>query len=538
MREAGVSMARWGIQYVASVALVLAGCGGLETGSGASGLTEGATTAVIGDPTEADAEVAILVLPTLAAANSLLANSTTTTNMSKTIGLYNAAELPATPQACADGAGECTALGDGVMRFPSSGYLSSFYGQAGHQAYLTLAPTTDNWGIWRVVLSVYPTLSTDVRVTTEIYRLDDNWTDLIGTDGNTSAIGFEEISTSYFDTRQETRTLLWSRWVDNQSYPLPTIPDSFDDVAWDSIAEPTKQAVGDLGGGEDFASHTTYVITSDQTDCGITKEKFCITETGEEFYTLIPDGNGVVSSGAQSTNRKTTQFTEGESKDLEIVADTNTMYLIDSTGKKTVQAKTTSTYTLDKKLTSTTTTSTIITDDSDGDGLTNYDADMTVKSEESKHDTLKTYSYDYTLDLEETSSGSNVYSGTYVVIYTKTNGKTKIYTYTASLTIDGLALKSVKKDEDDSDNDDKDKKKSAKATDTDSEEDADIPEPEITFTTKNHYSAPSSGLTYSITLANGTLTDATYQGGLLYGGTFGGQKILIGEGFLLIDGDE
>jgi hypothetical protein len=497
------------------LAVLLCACGSAEDAS------ENPTTAT--EPTDNDGEVALLVLPGLEASQSLLSvTATTTSALNKTIGTYNAS-LPATPDLCATESSDCKKIGTNIYRFPSSGYIQTFYGDTGNQSYMTLENTTDDWGEYRVALFVYPTLSTSVAYVNEVYRVaGDSWDNLIDKEtGAANAVAFENNTTMYFDKRKETRTTVWSRWIDNQSYPAITLPSTFDDDAWayDDFSEPTKEAVGDLGGKQDFSSHSTYTITA---TCNTKKEKSCESADGTEYYTEIPNGDGKLHKSSKARTRKTITYNNGKLKGMTITADTVRIYTVDANGDKTVKAKTSQTYTLKDTISTTTITETITTGDTDADTLTNYSSTRVVASSESKNDKVKTFSYEYTLALEETTASSNAYTGTYDVIYTKTDGTTKEYAYTATLGINGLEYKKKKKNG----------QSVSKAADSTSVE------PTVTLQSVDHFAEHTTPAQHTMTLDSGTLKNATYQGGALVGGTLNGQHVMIGEGYMIFQDAE
>ena len=95
--------------------------------------------------------------------------------------------------------------GNGYWRFPSTDvtdFEDGLYGVSSNSWALELRSVSDGWGDYQVTLYVYPTLSTAIHYTTEVYRVDaDSWSIV----ANGSDI-FEELTSIYFDGREETRT--------------------------------------------------------------------------------------------------------------------------------------------------------------------------------------------------------------------------------------------------------------------------------------------------------------------------------------------
>jgi hypothetical protein len=476
-------------------------------------------------PSEDDGEEAIALLPIFDASNSLVSASVASSSSSidsgrmQTIGTWNSS-IPGTPDLCAAQSGDCLEIATNVYRYPSTGYIQDFYGEDGNQAYLELRPSTDGWGDYQVRLYIYPSTSTATHYVTEFYRVNgDTWALLIDkTTGESNAVAYEDQKTYYFDGRIETRSTAWTRYVDTLAYAPVSIPDSFDDASftYSNFAEPDKRTPLDQGGGEDYSSASTFSVDSTRTACG-KKDKYCISESGTEYYTSVPDSGGTAEVSSKSGSRKTLTFLKGNLKDLTLAADTVRYYTIDADGKKTTKSKTVQAYDLREKIADTVITESIVQSDSDNDGATNYEHEMTALSTDSSVKKVKTYSYNFILSLEETGSSTNTYAGTYTITYTKKNGKTSIKSYDVTVDSDGVHIS---------------KKNLTLFTASRSSQVNASTSDSYKTQTSEHFNDAAGANSVSITLDSGILKNAILEGGLLIDGTFDQSDMVIGPGFM------
>ena len=310
----------------------------------------------------------------------------------KTIFPANAPGLPDDP----DDMFDILEMEDGYARFPSgSGFIADFYGEAGNQAYMTLHQMEDGWGDYRVNLYVYPTLSPAVWYEIERYRVNgDSWTEIIDETGEANAIAYEQLTTYYFDGREENRDVVWSRWADaapGDRYVASyfEIPVSFDDDDFDypdSIVAPTK-TTADF---DDYAVEVHTTVTNKHRRNQFESE-------GVEFY--MEDDNDVV------VNKYSKSYFKERMAWGKFTHDTETVryYSVDEDGNKVVRAKTVNEFSNDGSRT--TTESIDITIDAD---VTSYDSQITAALAGDQ-------SYEVEISLTETGVDTNIYTGTLIV---------------------------------------------------------------------------------------------------------------------------
>ena len=93
----------------------------------------------------------------------------------------------------------------GLWRFPSTDtneFVDGLYSVSTNSWALELRDVNDGWGEYQVTLYVYPTLSTAIHYTTEVYRVNGAAWDIVVSGSDV----FEELKSIYFDGREETRS--------------------------------------------------------------------------------------------------------------------------------------------------------------------------------------------------------------------------------------------------------------------------------------------------------------------------------------------
>lgn len=488
------------------------------------------------------------------------ANISPAATIKATIGSWNTPDsFPVTPLALFD---DATYNPTGEMaRYPAAGYISDFYGTEGNLAYAELREADDGWGDYQVDLFVLPSTSTSIRHHHERYRVPANdWTYLVAeSTGRYSAIAFEQIQSSYFDRRTDSRTMLSSRWydadgngtADNQVYPAEffAMPGDFSDGSYtfpETLPSPSTVAASDTVALEEYASHTTFDVTSSSWDCeddgdnedddedenddsdddeaededlseDLDDEDYCVTESGTEFYSQLQTG--------KYTKAFVTKTFGYEDIDLDIVAKTVRLAMENNAADKTVRAKTVQTYTYKNTSHATTITELIEIHDSDTNNRTDYDSTVAITTEtQLKKGRLYTYNSTTTMDLEETGVNSHAYSGTLTI--TDNDGGEETY----AVQLDAVSgLKLIRKIKNGS--------SLVKATTAGDDDDTSIT---IDFDYGDLDHAATAGEdnppTLTVTTADWTLT-GTLQGDILAGTITGADgstsKIVAGTGFTL-----
>lgn len=386
------------------------------------------------------------------------ANISPAATIKATIGSWNTPDsFPATPQAFfADATTNPTGE---KARYPATGYIADFYGTEGNLSYAELRLASDGWGDYQVDLFVLPSTSTSVRHHHERYRVPANdWTYLVAeSTGRYSAIAFEQIQSSYFDRRTDSRTMLSSRWydaddngtADNLVYPAPffAMPRDFGDSSYtfpDTLPNPPTVAASDTAALEEYASHTSFDVTSPSWDCeddgdnedgdddsdddeaddedtdlseDLDDEDYCVTESGAEFYSQLQTG--------KYTKAFVTKTFGYEGIDLDIASKTVRLAFENNAADKTVRAKTVQSYTYKETSHTTTITELLEIHDADADNKTDYDSTVAITTEkQQKKGRLYTTSSTTTMDLEETGSNSHAFTGTLTITDDAGNAET------------------------------------------------------------------------------------------------------------------
>ncbi len=356
-----------------------------------------------------DAEAIQSMIPGLDASLSLYQ----TPEGTKTFGPWAASGLPdLTPAEY-----YTTYLSGDFARYPASGYISDYYGTQGYQAYIELRTVSDGWGDYQVKLYIYPTLSPEVDYTVETYRVKgDSW-DLVDSSGNADATAFESIQTVYFDGRVETRTVEWTRYVDDMvfkasEFAIPDDPSTLPDPpsSMSAITEPAKEAA--VSGDGQYSSTTVSTIPG-------TAESGYVSTQAKEFYAELSDGNKY---------SKSYVFTDLTSLGIDSTTSTIRVYMEDSSGNKQIRSKSSGSFNWGS-LSWTTTGTEKIDITVDASGVTTYHS-ITKKTTGSSWRQTE-------ITLTEDSANSNTFSGT-ETITTSSGGST---TYTLTLDMNGLVTK-------------------------------------------------------------------------------------------------
>lgn len=464
-------------------------------------------------------------IPAIEASLSVMKVENTSTSLAKpsvlkTIGPWNDPTLPATPELLYTTYYDA---GTGYARYPASGYLQDFYDVEGNLAFLEMRAVTDGWGDYQVSLYVIPSLSPSVNYTLEKYRVygvDTGeftaWSCLVGLSGACDPIAFEELATSYFDGRMESRTMTWSRYVDDKVYAASyfDMPTDFADAAYTYSATPTEPSKLDATSGE-YASKTTFTIpaeagcvTPSTEVCPVyPSSKYCSTTSGTEFYDQLNHSGGGLDRYSKAYSTEVFQMQDGTSS----TANTVRIYSIDPNSVKNIRGKTVTTYGWKGKSWNTTTTEVIRIHDDDGDSLANYVSTVdTVPAENYVYwKAHPTDAVKVEMVLEETAINSNTFAGTMTV--TRTTG---IRTYNIQINpTQGLVLLP---------------------------NDPGTPVAEITFPTTlvEHSGAPTETRNITLTMSGGTFV-GTIRGGIV-SGTFtdtegNSRAVVCGVGFAVVD---
>ncbi len=266
---------RWYVGVVTLLLIALPSCRNSDRNTDSAVLADSKTLQGMIPALEASQSLAVVSSP----ASEADGEPTT----AETIGVWSAADLPATPDAMY----AAFDTGDGYARFPADGYLEDYYGTQGQLAYLELRETSDGWGEYQASLYVLPTFSTTIWRSLELYRLNGTtWDSLV--EGPSGQL-FENLRTDNFDGSQENRDLIWARnWVDAAGSQVFVtsyfdIPEDFSDDAFDypdAVTSPTTTAVSLLD-GDSYASHT-----EGETSFADTENR---SEDIIEFYNQLPD---------------------------------------------------------------------------------------------------------------------------------------------------------------------------------------------------------------------------------------------------------
>lgn len=356
------------------------------------------------DPAIQDAHVLQEMLPALAASISL-ANPQVVTPKNVFPGTPEG--LPATPAAMYTDPAYYDAK-SGVARYPSSGYVSDLYGEQGSAAYIELRRSTDGWGDYQVTVYVYPTLSAAVHYTVEQYRVAANaWWNLLDSSNQYDPIAFEALETHYFDNRIERRTLVSTRWSNGMVYestglnPPADFDDSYYDYSGTAVTGSATRTASDSGSLQEYAAEVHSIIGP--------ATGWMSTTMGIEFYTQLIEGSEFARY-SKSYLIDTFKFSNRDT-----TTKTVRGYWIDTTGNKTVRAKTTGRFSQGNRSWVSTTTEEILIEAADGIAA-------------SYSSTVKDYEDDVlqktvTVTLDETAIDSNSYAGTMTV--TELDGKTR-----------------------------------------------------------------------------------------------------------------
>ena len=250
-----------------------------------------------------------------------------------TIGKWN------TPDDFPDSPGvlysEYKIAGEDFARYPrkEDGLLEDFYDIQGYRAYVDVRRSTDGWGDFKVTLRVYPTLSTAVHYTEEIYRLkNDDWTCLINkkTD-DCDSTAFESIITKYFNGNVESRKVTWNTYAgggasvydSNDFFGMPEKILTDNAYNWvdmnaidtNGLSKRPQDEFSSIKGEQEFSSDVTVTMANNIGSADIVK-----TTSAREFYTklLNNDGNFEDFSKTYSCNAYK-NISEGFEQENEIV---------------------------------------------------------------------------------------------------------------------------------------------------------------------------------------------------------------------------
>ncbi|MFH0938065.1 MAG: hypothetical protein V1899_02105 [Planctomycetota bacterium] len=387
------------------------------------------------DQANQDTQVIQDLIPVLDAGFVVMPSVSSSANiakMSKSIGPWNTpADFPATPQELYD---KFYTAKDDFARYPASGYLQDFYDVQGNLGYMELKKSTDGWGAFQVSLYVHPSLSTSVYYTLEQYRVPaDDWTYFVNRNtGLHDPLAFEKIASYYYDGREETRTLEWSRYVDGTVYVVDFfgMPDDFNDKAYsypEKITDPDKVAAADVGYSSEYAAKTTFTVDSSE-DCktnnqsvNATDKHYCSFITGTEFYDQLLDPKASVTKYTKSFYTEDVQFKDG----TKITGNSVRIDSSDPDQVKNMRAKTTSNYLYAETSRQYVQTEKSRTHDDNADGKANYDYELSSMLSENYGQVANrpVYSVSAVMNLEETTAGANEYEGSITV----TRGKVKTY---------------------------------------------------------------------------------------------------------------
>jgi len=468
---------------------------------------------------DASNSTSLIAPPTALIARPFSPNDIEASSVRFTIGSWNTpSDFPTTPQALFDDPD--FQINHNTARYPASGYIEDFYGVEGYRAYIEIEESDDGWGVYRVNLYVYQTLSTSIEYTLEQYRVPaDDWTSLIDrTTGVYNPIAFENIETKYFDNSTETRTLQWNRYVDGNVYVTSyfDMPADFDDAAYDysdTVVTPTTQAAV----GNEYASHQTIVTDNPNHNCDSDPNGFCVEFEGVEFYDEVTDADGDINSYSKSIIHADAQDGATRSTAINGVI----IYRIDGNGDKTTRSKSEmhhvkNSLTRDREI-----TEEIIVDDSDADGLKNYQStSTTITLADHINDRNDSFTTSQTvLNVEETSTDDSNYSGT---MTTTIDGS--VTTWDATLDFErGLRLT----------------KKRTSSNVVLAEITEGEPDIQCEFGTLDHFSDQESEPTCAVALDNGTFVGSILNGyiegiftnvdGIEYDARIGGGEVVIDE---------
>ena len=297
----------------------------------------------------------------------------------------------------------------GTVRYPyvEDTYIENFYGTAGNLAYFELTEHTGNATLFRVDLYIYPTLSTTVHYVHEAYLVikapgvgDTQWA-LVDDSGDDDPLNYLVNETVYFDGRIQTTDVEWTRYVDDlpqQYYPIPTagnrVPDDFDDVLYDFPADPdSAEPVKATAGAGEYSAKSVSTID----DQGI-----AVTEYYTDSYSDITESYEIFS--VSYVERDDDISLKGNT--LTITENTVRRYYQDTSGNKSVRAKTEASMAYEDLSSSTTVTEAVdITDD----GVSPITLDSVITAYKSDEEL-----YIITIDLAETGVGTNTFAGTMV----------------------------------------------------------------------------------------------------------------------------
>ncbi len=307
-------------------------------------------------------------------------------------------------------------------RYPQNGYMEDYYGTEGNEAYIELRKAADGWGDYIVTLYIYPVLSTSVHYTVEQYRVkSDSW-DMVDSSGNADPTAYEVNKTFYFDGRQETRTVLWTRYVDDKvisasNFAFQDDPENLSittEFTKDDI--PTYSTVAATDGDDQFSSITESSIPA-------TQESGYVSTWAKEFYSELSDGYHYSDSyifddlsllGANFPTRTIRVYKENA-----------------TTGDKQIRSKTAGKFSWFNVSWETTTTEKI--DITNTDSGVNYSSTV-IKKQDGEIQTKTTIS------LKETAKDSNAFEGTQTVEYYSNGSVSSTKTYTIKLDKDGLTI--------------------------------------------------------------------------------------------------